>query len=164
MDTKQQIPNTITTSDTTTTQSRRMTNGLRILALVGGDLFVFLIFATIGRSSHGEEAGLDAILATIRTAAPFAAGWFLISPFVGAFKRGLEVQPGKMALRTLLSWLAAWPVAMALRIFFVDYLINHSFNWGGIVTFSLITLITNTILLLLWRWLFALINSLRRRA
>ena len=155
---KQQI------SKTTPARSKPMTDGQRILALVVGDALIFLIFAAIGRRSHGEQVGLDALLATITTAIPFAAAWFLVSPIVGAFKRGLELQPRKMALRTALSWLSAWPLAMALRIFFVDYLTNHSINWRGIVSFSLITLISNTILLLLWRWPLALVISRRGRS
>ena len=119
---------------------------LRTIVLVMGDIIVFLIFAAIGRRSHSEAGNVFGIAIT---ALPFAVAWFLVSPFVGVFKRGLEYNTGKMSLRTLLAWFAAWPVAMLLRGIFVDKGIPP---W----TFALITLITNTILLQLWRVPFSL--------
>ena len=129
-----------------------MSDGQRTAILVIGDIIVFLVFAAIGRRSHSESSN---ILGVALTALPFAAAWFIVSPFVGAFRRGLEVFPGKMALRTSLAWLAAWPIAMLLRGVFVDQAVPP---WN----FALITLVTNTILLLLWRVPFTLINSLRK--
>ena len=119
----------------------------RTIILVLGDALVFLIFATIGRRSHGELAGLGAMVQTVLTAVPFAIGWFLVAPFVGAYRRQVVTQPRKMFLRTLLAWVAAWPVAMALRGIFVDHAIPPA-------TFALITLISNTILLSMWRGIF----------
>ena len=111
-----------------------------------GDIIVFLIFAAIGRRSHSEAGNVFGIAIT---ALPFAIAWFLVSPFVGAFKRGLEYSTGKMSLRTLLAWLAAWPLAMLFRGIFVDKGVPP---W----TFALITLISNTILLQAWRVPFSL--------
>src|SRR5579863_3227769 len=76
----------------------------RIVSLVVGDALIFLIFAAIGRSSHKESSNLWQI---VLTALPFAAGWFLVSPFIGAFRRNIDVQPRTMSLRTALAWLAA---------------------------------------------------------
>ena len=139
-----------------------MSNMQRITLLVIGDVLVFLIFSAIGRRSHGEAAGLNSLAQIALTAAPFAAGWFLVSPFVGAFRRGLEIQPRKMAARTALAWLAAWPVGLIIRGF-VEKGLPLTFvipPW----TFALITLITNMLFLLLWRWPFALINAWRKRS
>ncbi len=132
---------------------RGLTDQQRIIALAIGDVIVFLVFAAVGRRNHGETS---AVLSVTITALPFAIAWFIVSPFVGAFRRGLELQPGKMALRTLLAWLASWPVALLLRGIFVDQGVPP---WN----FAIITLIANTILLLLWRVPFALFNSLRKR-
>ena len=118
----------------------------RTAILVIGDIIVFLIFAAIGRRSHSEAGNVFGIAIT---ALPFAIAWFLVSPFVGAFKRGLEYSTGKMSLRTLLAWLAAWPLAMLFRGIFVDKGVPP---W----TFALITLISNTILLQAWRVPFSL--------
>ncbi len=152
MDIKEKIIDPITTD----IKPKILSNAQRITLLVIGDALVFFIFAAIGRRSHGEAVGLDAILQTVQTAAPFAIAWFIISPFLGAYRRELESQPRIMALRTLLSWLAAWPLSMIFRGVFVDHAVPP---W----TFALITLVTNTILLLLWRWPLALFNNWRKR-
>lgn len=161
MDIKEKIPDIATTTDVPTLK-KGMTNGQRITFLVIGDVLVFLIFSAIGRRSHGEAAGLSAFVQIALTAAPFAFGWFLVSPFLGAFRRGLETQPRKMATRTALAWLAAWPVGLIVRGF-VEKGLPLTFvipPW----TFALVTLITNMLFLLLWRWPFALINAWRKRS
>lgn len=136
--------------------TKGLSDGVRIPLLILGDALIFLIFAMIGRRGHNEAAGLNALIQVTLTALPFAGGWFLVSPFVGAFRRGLEVKPRAMVQRTLLAWVAAWPVAMALRGIFVDHSVPP---W----TFALITLISNTILLLLWRWPLSLIVSMTKQ-
>ncbi|GAC1407107.1 MAG: DUF3054 domain-containing protein [Ktedonobacteraceae bacterium] len=125
---------------------QRRSGWRRITLLVIGDIIVFLVFAAIGRRSHDEAGNVFGIAIT---ALPFAAAWFLVAPFVGAFNRGLERNTGKFSLRTLLAWLAAWPVAMVLRGVFVDQGVPP---W----TFALITLVSNTILLQAWRVPFSL--------
>jgi hypothetical protein len=137
MDTKDRINETITS----VRENRQSANTRHTTLLVLGDIIVFLVFAAIGRRSHSEAGN---VLGIAITALPFAAAWFIVSPFVGAFKRGIEDTPGKMSLRTFLGWLAAWPLAMLLRGIFVDQGIPP---W----TFALITLVTNTILLQAWR-------------
>jgi hypothetical protein len=135
---------------------RSSRSGSRIINLVIGDILVFLIFATIGRRSHGEAAGLNTIFQIILTALPFLAGWFIVSPFIGAYRRGLEINPASMAKRTFFAWLASWPVAMILRGIFVDHAIPP---W----TFWLIAFLANTILLLLWRVPRAFLGQVRER-
>jgi DUF3054 family protein len=123
--------------------------------LVIGDLLCFLIFAALGRDTHGETSGFAAIPQIIKTALPFAAGWFLVSPFVGAFRHKILAQPRAMVLRTVLAWLLSWPVAMILRGIFVDHGIPP-------FSFAFVVLLFNTVLLLVWRWPFALNNSMRK--
>jgi hypothetical protein len=122
-----------------------------MLTLVAGDLLVFLIFATIGRQNHGETSG---ILEVILTAAPFAAGWFLVAPFLGAYRSGIEVNPKLMLRYTLLSWILGWAVGMTLRCL-IKWAIP---NW----TFFFVSYISVAILLLVWRLPFA--YSWRARA
>ena len=129
---------------------------LHIAVLALGDMLAFLAFAAIGRGSHGEETGLAAIPQVILTAAPFAIAWFIVAPFVGVYRRELMADPRKMAARTLLGWVLSWPVAMALRGIFVDHAVPP---W----TFAVIALVVNAAFLLIWRWPYALINSLRKR-
>ncbi len=127
-----------------------------VILLVIGDLICFLIFAALGRNTHGEASGFAAIPQIILTALPFVAGWFLVSPFVGAFRHKILSQPRAMAICTALAWLLAWPVAMLLRGIFVDHGIPP-------LSFALVVLLFNMLLLLIWRWPFALNNSLRKR-
>lgn len=129
----------------------------RVITLVVGDAIAFLIFAIIGRSSHGEATGLAAVPQTVLTALPFAAGWFIVAPFAGAYRRELTAQPRKMAIRTMLAWVFAWPIAMALRGLFVDHAVPP-------ISFSIITLLFNTVILLIWRWPYAINNSVKKRA
>ncbi len=127
-----------------------------VIMLVIGDLLCFLIFAALGRSSHGEASGFAAIPQIVITALPFAAGWFLVSPFVGAFRHKILAQPRAIVIRTALAWLLAWPVAMLLRGIFVDHGIPP-------LSFAIIVLLFNMLLLLVWRWPFALNHSMRKR-
>jgi hypothetical protein len=127
-----------------------------VILLVIGDLVCFLIFAALGRNSHGEASGFAAIPQIIITALPFAAGWFVISPFVGAFRQKILAQPRAMVIRTALAWLLAWPVAMLLRGIFVNHGIPP-------LNFAIVVLLFNMLLLLIWRWPFALNNSMRKR-
>jgi len=127
-----------------------------VILLVIGDLICFLIFAALGRNTHGEASGFAAIPQIILTALPFVAGWFLVSPLVGAFRHKILSQPRAMVIRTAVAWLIAWPVAMLLRGIFVDHGIPP-------LSFALVVLLFNMLLLLIWRWPFALNNSLRKR-
>jgi hypothetical protein len=144
---------TAVTNNTARRGARPIPEWQRIGTLVLGDFLVFLVFATIGRRSHGEVSDIWQIFLT---SLPFAAGWFLVAPFVGAYRRALMSSPRKMAQRTILAWILSWPVAMALRGLFVDHAIPPA-------TFAAIALITNLILLLVWRWPYALTNQMRNR-
>ncbi len=104
-----------------------------VIVLIIGDVICFLIFAAVGRNTHGEASGFAAIPQIIITALPFAIGWFLVSPFVGVFRREIVAQ----------------------RIF-VDHRTPP-------ISFAIVVLLFNMALLLLWRWLFALTNSMRKR-
>jgi Protein of unknown function (DUF3054) len=127
-----------------------------VIMLVIGDLLCFLIFAALGRNTHSEASGFAAIPQIVITALPFVAGWFLVSPFVGAFRLKILTQPGAMVMRTALAWLLAWPVTMLLRGIFVDHGIPP-------LSFAIVVLLFNMLLLLIWRWPFALNNSLKKR-
>src|SRR5690242_15895907 len=87
----------------------------RIAALVVGDLIAFVVFATLGRDTHHEATGLGAIGETLWTALPFMLGWFLVAPWLGAFRRAGTERPLDMLQRTEIAWLASWPVALLLR-------------------------------------------------
>ncbi len=136
-----------TTSDVSMPEEQSKSRVSRIALLAIGDALVFVIFAVIGMRSHKESLTVPSVLVT---AAPFAIGWFLVSPFIGVFRRRITSQPRKMSLRTVLAWLAAWPVGLLLR-----GIINHEIPP---LSFAIVTLITNTIFLQLWRVPFSLFS------
>ena len=123
----------------------------RIMPLAIGDIIVFLVFALVGIRSHSEGIDVPKVLIT---AAPFAVAWFLVSPFIGAFRRDLEARPVKMVQYTLLAWLATWPVALLFR---------GLLEWKvPPLSFALVTLISNALFLLIWRWPFAIVKRKRQ--
>jgi hypothetical protein len=154
MATKERIPD-VTASKDMLEDNGRVNIG-RIILLVIGDAIVFLIFAAVGRRSHGEAASFSSFLQIVGTAAPFALGWFIIAPLVGAYRRRQTTGVRKMAQWTALSWLAAWPATMLFRGVAVDRAVPP---W----TFMLISLISNMLFLEVWRVLFAWLGGLKQR-
>jgi Protein of unknown function (DUF3054) len=127
----------------------------RTAALAVGDALAFMLFAAIGRASHGEASGLSAVLQIAETAAPFMVGWFVIAPFVGAYAPAISRQPRSMVGRTALAWLIAWPIGLVLRAVIRSTSIAP--------TFAVITLVTVLIILLGWRGAFAWLSTRSRR-
>ena len=142
MDIKEHPTDTISNVETPPQQQKSGAGLIALLAL--GDALVFVIFAAIGMRSHKEALTVPSVLVT---AAPFAIGWFLVSPLIGAFRRGVTSRVSKMSLFTLLAWLVAWPVGLLLR-----GVTRHEIPQ---LSFAIVTLITNTIFLQIWRVSFA---------
>lgn len=123
--------------------------------LVAGDIASFLVFAGVGRRSHNEASGPGAILQIAATAVPFAAGWFLVSPFAGAFRASLLGAPKRMLAHTERAWLLAWPAALVMRwAFSPDHQIPASF--------AIVVLISNALFLGVWRTVFAALTRPRK--
>ncbi|HEU0028949.1 MAG TPA: DUF3054 domain-containing protein [Ktedonobacterales bacterium] len=133
--------------------SARRTSALpwRTVGLVVGDAVSFLVFAGLGRNQHGEASGLGALGQIALTAVPFALGWFLVSPWVGVYRRQLTNTVRRMASRTELAWLASYPVALILRVLIAP---DHQMPW----TFALVILLANALLLGAWRSAFGFVE------
>ena len=138
------------------TASKEMPYRQAVISLAIGDILVFLIFVIIGDTTHGKLSGLASILHIILVALPFIAGWFIVSPFMGMFRRDIFTQPRAMAFRTAAAWLPAWVIAMILRGIFFDHGVPGR-------AFMVIALLFNLALLEIWRWPFALNNAARKR-
>ncbi len=118
----------------------------RVGPLAAGDALVFLLFAAIGRASHGEAAGLDALLQVLETAAPFAAAWFSVAPFARLYRAEVASDLRPTLTRGALAWLIALPIGMLLRMllrregipptsFFVTsyvFVLMFMFCWRGL--------------------------------
>jgi hypothetical protein len=115
--------------------------------LIAGDAAAFLVFAVVGLASHGGLAS-DPLQNIVRVAAPFAAGWFAVAPFAGAFTESATFSPRRMLARTALTWLPACLVGVGLRA------LMSGQPWPPI-TFVVITFTTVLIILGGWRTAFA---------
>lgn len=137
---------------------QEMSNRTRVISLIVGDALCFIIFAVLGTDAHQKGSSF---LYDLWVSLPFMAAWFLVSPFVGAYRADVATLPAKMLRRTLLAWLASWPVAMALRWLLIER--TNPIPLASFLSFSLVTLLVNLVILVIWRWPFALNNSLRKR-
>jgi len=90
----------------------------RKVALVVGDVAILLVFSAIGRASHGEPL-LD--IGLIKTAAPFIAGWLIAGPLTGAYASDSTSSVGSSLKATSKSWLAGFPLGLAIRSLAVGY-------------------------------------------
>jgi hypothetical protein len=123
----------------------------QIAGLALGDAVTFVLFASIGRASHAEAAGLAAIPATLETAAPFLIGWFAVAPWFGSYNNRVANRPVAMIGRTALTWLIAWPIGLGLRALIRQASIP--------ISFALVTFATVLVMLLIWRGVYAAINQ-----
>lgn len=151
------MADSIETAADTAARQAAPTAPWRTLGLVVGDAVSFLVFASAGRNQHGETSGLGAFGQIALTALPFALGWFLVSPWVGAYRRRLTDTVRRMLTRTELAWLASYPVALILRVLIAP---DHKMPW----TFALVILIANAVFLGVWRAAFAFVEGWRARS
>ncbi|HEV2472189.1 MAG TPA: DUF3054 domain-containing protein [Chthonomonadales bacterium] len=128
-----------------------------VILLVVGDIMCFLIFSIVGDASHNEFSGLTAVPHIIAITLPFLAGWFLVAPFFGLFRKEMTTAPRAMAYRTAFAWIPAWIIAMLLRGLFIDHAVPGS-------AFMSIAFVFNLAVLELWRWPFALNNLARKQS
>jgi len=144
-------------ADTLTTPApvRAATSRWRTVLLVAGDALSFLVFAGVGRNTHGEASGLGALGQVALTALPFALGWFLVSPWVGVYRRAATDGVRRMLTRTELAWLASYPAALILRFTLAH---DPSMTMTQAITFAIVILLANALFLGVWRTAFALIE------
>ncbi|XP_061351496.1 uncharacterized protein LOC133296514 [Gastrolobium bilobum] len=106
--------------------SSRVEKWGRVALLAGGDVLALLLFATIGRFSHGLSVfDID----TLRTADPFIAGWFLGAYFLGGYGedgRGMKGLP-KGVIATAKSWSLGIPIGIVIRAAASGHLPNYGF-------------------------------------
>lgn len=121
------------------------------LLLVAGDVIIFLIFSALGRSSHDRPPGAIPFSGVVSTAAPFILGWLIVALVLGAFKKAAVRDIRSAFLKAEGTWLIAGPVGLGLRALFLQR--------GVPLSFAIVVMTTNFILLGLWRSLFAWLRS-----
>lgn len=120
----------------------------RTATLVAGDMLALLLFATIGRRSHGEAAGLAAVAEVARTALPFAVGWLAVAPWAGAFTPARTAGLGPMLRATSLGWAGGLLVGAVVRALMIGR--------PSPLSFYIVTFLAALLLLGGWRAVFAL--------
>jgi hypothetical protein len=108
--------------------------------LLCGDMAAFTLFASIGRSNHGE--GID-ILNVLGTAFPFMLFWVAISPLLGAYTRKATANLKQIPIELIFPWAVSMPCALALRGFLRDAIPP--------TPFIIVTLVSTFLILTLWR-------------
>lgn len=131
-----------------TTADRSAGGSRRIVYLVGGDVVALLVFAAIGRNSHGQPIGPAAFGDVAYTAAPFLIGWLLSAPLLGAFTPETTNTPLKMLRTTTIAWVAALVLGAVVRALMVGRFSPFSFY--------VVTFIVALLILCGWRGTFAL--------
>lgn len=109
-----------------------------------GDLAVFGIFVAVGGAEHGVGYGG----AAMRTALPFAAVWFVLGPWFGAFRVSTMTSVRVTAWKIPLIFLVCGVIAVALRAWLFDR--------GVQLTFALVAVGAQVVMLLWWRAALAL--------
>src|SRR5690242_13465987 len=127
--------------------ARSTLDARRVATLAAGDLIAFNVVTAIGLLSHGELSGLGALGQVATIATPFAIGWFLVAPFAGAFRGDIAGQPRRILPRAALAWLIALPIGLLLWSLIRQKPVQPAF--------AVVTFITNLIVLLGWRGVFA---------
>lgn len=122
--------------------SSKLIEWAQVGILAGGDVLCLLIFAAVGRFTHGFPV-FD--LETLQTADPFIAGWFLSAYFLGAFgEDGKGINGTSKAIAaTAKSWAVGIPLGILIR----------SGTSGHIpkIPFMLVTMGSTAVLLFGWR-------------
>lgn len=113
----------------------------RAALLVGGDVGALVLFACIGRLTHGEPLDAAAVLAT---AGPFLAGWLPAAALLGGYgARASRAGAGAAAATAAKAWAVGIPVGLVVRSLVRGYMPDKSF--------LLVSLAVTGVLLIGWR-------------
>ena len=126
-----------------------------IILYLGAVLFI-IIFAIIGRQSHGMSTGMAAVGDIFNTAAPFIMGWLLVAPWFGAYQPEAWQDARSAVLSVLKPIIPALIVGILLRALFE----------GGFspVVFYFVAGAAMLLLLIIWRLIYALVIAPRLSA
>ncbi|WP_254543928.1 DUF3054 domain-containing protein [Halomarina pelagica] len=132
-------------STTTATLRGRIDPSLATLGLAVGDLLLVGAFVVLGEVSHFDAAFVLANPGyVLGTYLPFALGWLVVAPLVGAYGRAARSTARSAAVYAAGSWFGAVVVGQALRA-------TALFHGEFAATFFLVSLGVGLALLLPWR-------------
>jgi FlaA1/EpsC-like NDP-sugar epimerase len=119
--------------------------------LIGGDAIAITLFVLLGLSSH---EGID-VTGWARNAIPLTLSWLVVGGALGVFRR--EVASN---LTTVLQRVAiAWPIAAVIGVVARYMVVGHGLE----ISFIIVTILTNLVILLAWRTAYALARRTKRQ-
>jgi hypothetical protein len=116
--------------------------------LVGGDILAVLLVTIIGFATHGE-ADLSFLPRMAAAFFPVTIAWFLLAPFLGLFQPEIVSDPRQL-WRPAFAMVFAAPLAAVLRGFLL--------NAPIIPIFAVVLASTSAFGMLVWRWVYFLLN------
>lgn len=126
--------------------SRRVDAGAAPLAV--GDVLVILVIVGIGMFNHyGVDGVLSNPAAVLITALPFLVGWALGAALIGAYSPGAAESAKAAVPLGVRSWVVAAVVGILIR----GLLSSFDLALG---IFFVVMLVTGSVALGVWRWLF----------
>ena len=128
-----------------TTSPRKPNNLGQITVVILGDIAVFALFVLFGKAEHGVTLSE----ALFRTALPFGIIWLISSPWIGAYKASTLTDLRTMLRKIPLIWLLCGLVGLFARTVFTGQSL--------IMSFALVAIIVQGVLLLSWRAIFLLV-------
>ena len=111
--------------------------------LIGGDAAVISLFVLLGLCSHEGVS----LAGWARNAVPLTAAWLVIGGALGVFRPEVASSLTTTLQRTALAWPLAAVVGLGARYFVLGH--------GLAVSFVVVTLLTNLVMLLVWRTAYA---------
>ncbi len=119
--------------------------------LIGGDAIAITLFVLLGLSSH---EGID-VTGWARNAIPLTLSWLVVGGALGVFRR--EVASN---LTTVLQRVAiVWPIAAVIGVVARYMVVGHGLE----ISFIIVTILTNLVILLAWRTAYALARRTKRQ-
>jgi len=112
-------------------------------SVIIGDAVVLVVMTIIGFASHGT---LDAVGRLVLTLAGALVAWGLVAPWFGLFEERI-IHDHRAGWRVAWAWALAGPAAAYMR----DGILNRPIP----VVFVTVTIVTNGLALVVWRYAFA---------
>lgn len=122
----------------------------QLSVLIGGDAVVITLFVLLGLSSH---EGIE-LSGWARNAVPLTISWIVVGSALGVFRREVA-----SSLTTVLQRVAiGWPIAAVIGLVTRYLVVGHGLE----ISFVIVTILTNLVMLLAWRTGYVLMLCTKR--
>ena len=118
---------------------------------IGGDAVVITLFVLLGLSSH---EGID-LTGWARNAVPLTISWLVVGGALGVFRREIAGNLTPIIQRVAI----AWPIAAVIGLVARYLVVGHGLE----ISFIIVTIFTNLVILLAWRTAYVLVLRTKRQ-